>query len=229
MAFVLAFLAGLSFSGHCALMCGVFPIALAGGRPGRRRTVLLQGVYLAGKTWAYVFLGVVAALLGLRARAFGLPVGILAAVLLVLAGVAGLVPPAAAPGLRRVLRLGPLCDGVGAMLRDPRPATALLAGIVNGFVPCAAVYAMLAYAAGLGSIPGAAATMLGFGLGTAPALAVAGLAGRALRRQLSSRPTARLALRAAAWAPIVLGLLTLARVLGPAHAHLGNVATAIAR
>ena len=221
----LAFLAGLAFSGHCALMCGAFPAALqggAGGTGGSRlgRTVALQLLYHAGKTWAYVLLGVAAAVAGAHLQSLRLPLGIGAGTLLIVTGATRLLPPSTLPGFRRFLLAAPLCEAIAGMLRGPRPLFAFVIGIFNGFVPCGAVYAMLLHAAALGSVPEAGLSMLCFGLGTVPALLFVGLAARFVRIRVAAPPSAVRLARAAAWAPIVLGALTLWRTLGAAHSHL---------
>jgi len=227
---VLAFLTGLAFSGHCVLMCGAFPAALRGdtaGAGGSRRSgrdVALQFLYHAGKTWAYVLLGVAAALAGTRLQSLRLPLGVGAGALLIVTGASRLLPPSALPGVRRLLLAAPLCEALGAILRGPRPFSALVVGIFNGFVPCGAVYAMLLNAAALGSAGEAALSMLCFGLGTVPALLLVGLAAHFVRARIAARPSALRLARAAAWAPIALGVLTLWRTLGAAHAHLPAVA-----
>lgn len=227
---VLAFLAGLAFSGHCALMCGAFPVALQGGardtgprRPGRR--IVLPALYLAGKTWAYVLLGAAAGIAGARLQSLRVPLGIAAGGLLLLAGTARLLPGwrsfgSLPPGLRRLVLAAPLCDAIGGLLRSPGPRAALVVGIFNGFVPCGAVYAMLLHAAALGSAREAGLSMLWFGLGTAPALLLIGVAAGAARARLAASPAAGRLARAAAWAPIVLGVLTLWRTFGGMQSHL---------
>ncbi|MBI1950212.1 MAG: sulfite exporter TauE/SafE family protein [Acidobacteria bacterium] len=223
---VLALLTGLAFSGHCVLMCGAFPAALKGdtaGASGSRRpgrNVALQLLYHAGKTWAYVLLGVAAALAGARLQSLRLPLGVGAGALLIVAGASRLLPSSALPGVRRLLLAAPLCEAIAAMLRGPRPFYAFVVGIFNGFVPCGAVYAMLLHAAALGSLPAAGLSMLCFGLGTVPALLLVGLAAQFVRARIAARPAALRLARAAAWAPIALGVLTLWRTLGDAHAHL---------
>jgi sulfite exporter TauE/SafE len=59
-------------------------------------------------------------------------------------------------------------------------AAALLGGL-NGVLPCGLVYIGCAAAAAAGTVSGGVATMLAFGLGTAPMLLSIGLAGRAFR------------------------------------------------
>ena len=83
----------------------------------------------------------------------------------------------------------------------------LLLGALWGWIPCGLVYGTLATAMASGSAGGGALIMLGFGLGTMPAMFAAGTAAAPLRR-LAARPKARLAAGAVV---VVLGLIGLAR------------------
>ena len=97
--------------------------------------------------------------------------------------------------------------------RFPRTAT-VVAGMANGLVPCGLVYAAALAAAGWGSFAGACATMIGFGLGTLPALAVVSLSSAALPQRL--RPAMQ------KLAPVVLALaaaLLLLRTFAPVPHH----------
>jgi hypothetical protein len=210
---------GLAFSGHCAGMCGLFPVALRAGAAPARRAALLQALYHAGRITTYMFLGVLAAAAGLRLEWLQRPLGIAAGVLLIAVGLATLLPAATAPRLARLLGGSPLCGMLGGLLRDPRPAAALSVGVFNGFVPCGLVYAMAAHAGTLGSIPAAAAGMAAFGLGTVPVLAAIGLSARMLGRTGSRAAWAPRLLRASGLLAVTLGIMTLVRVAMPAASH----------
>jgi sulfite exporter TauE/SafE len=73
-------------------------------------------------------------------------------------------------------------------------------GALWGWIPCGLVYGTLATAMSSGSVEGGALIMLGFGLGTLPAMFMAGAAAVPLR-QLAQRPRVRLAAGA-----IVIGM-----------------------
>jgi sulfite exporter TauE/SafE len=61
------------------------------------------------------------------------------------------------------------------MLRVPPPARRLIGGLAWGLLPCGMVYGALLFALFAGTIAGGALVMLGFGLGTLPALIAANL------------------------------------------------------
>ena len=80
-------------------------------------------------------------------------------------------------------------DGIAAIsatLRLPPPAALFISGTVWGFLPCAMVYATLFYAMLSGSWLGGAIVMLGFGIGTLPALVAAGMGLATLRHRATS-------------------------------------------
>jgi sulfite exporter TauE/SafE len=220
MRYLLMLLSGLAFSGHCVGMCGLFPAALGGA--GGRRAARPHGAYHAGRIATYAFLGVLAAAAGLRLQWLQRPLGVAAGVLLIAVGAAAIAPAAAPRWLVRLARGSPLCGLLAGLLRDGRPVAALSAGVFNGFVPCALVYAMAAHAATLGSIPAAALGMAAFGLGTVPALAAAGVSLRLAAAGAARLPWAPAALRAAGLVTVALGVLTLWRAAASGASHLGH-------
>ena len=158
----LAFLAGLAGAGHCWTMCGsvVGAVFLVGG--GQR--LYPHFAYHGSRVLTYTLLGALAAgigqavvLTGGAGRAQGL-LYIGAGMLVVLAGarVAGLLP---LPALL-----------AGKTPRWPWP----VAGFRNGLMPCALVFSLTLKAATAPSIATGAAWLFAFGLGTVPAMLLAG-------------------------------------------------------
>ncbi len=157
----IAFLAGLAGAGHCWAMCG----GLVGGAfltLADPRRALPHLAYHGGRVLAYTLLGMLAAALGQAivlsggvGRAQGVLYGV-AGVLVVLAGarVAGWLPLPALFAGRTV----------------PFP----LAGFFNGLMPCALVFSLTLKAATAPSIASGAAWLFAFGLGTVPAMGLAG-------------------------------------------------------
>jgi sulfite exporter TauE/SafE len=219
---LLVFLAGLTFSGHCLAMCGPFPAALRTAARSPAQTAGLQLLYHLGKITTYLFLGVLAASAGLRLDRFQRPFGLAAGALLLIAGAAALAPAGVSPRLARWLLPPPLCNAVASLIRDGRPASALTVGLVNGFLPCPLVYGMLAYVATLGSLPRAALSMIAFGLGTVPALALLGLSARFLRGAAGGLLAPSRLARLSGLATALLGCLAIWRALtgdDPSHLH----------
>ncbi|MEE9219283.1 MAG: sulfite exporter TauE/SafE family protein [Acidobacteriota bacterium] len=217
----LIFLVALGFSGHCVGMCGLFPAALRTGAGSGGRAAGLQLLYHAGKISTYMFLGVLAAAAGLRLEPWGRSLALAAGSVLIVVGLATLAPRNLWPRLVQWLRGSPLCWILSGLLREARPLSAFSVGIFNGFVPCGLVYAMLAYVATLGSIERAALAMLSFGLGTLPALGLAGIVAHRLHLRLASGATAARLVQLSGLLTVLLGVLTLVRALarnGP-HFH----------
>ncbi len=214
-ALVAALLAGLVGSPHCMGMCGGFAAACA--RP-------LRGAALwhAGRLATYAALGALAGALGGGVPGPAWVPAALAVPLLLWfsASLAGLVPagPARVPGLAR---LG------AALARRDGSGWRFLLGLATGLLPCGMVYAALALAVAAGSAAGGAATMIVFGLGTVPALALlaAGVRALALRTVWSRRALAVLVL--------VAGLFSVGMRLRPGagrgHMHEGATPTAPAQ
>jgi uncharacterized protein len=185
-----ALLLGLAAGGHCLVMCGGIAAALglatAPGRNGRPRALYVVG-YQVGRVLAYAL---VALALG---GAFGALAGAFAteAVQRTLRIVAALALVAAA-----LVAFGRLRDvGAGFVGRRIWPKLAPLGrkllpvtslpravgfGMVWGFMPCGFVYTVLTLATLQLDAWRAAATMLMFGLGTAPAMLAAVFGARSL-------------------------------------------------
>jgi len=199
-----AFLLGLAGSLHCVLMCGPLVLAI---NAARRSNTAHSVAYHGGRLLTYCSLGAISGLLGagLVFAGFQRWLSIAAGVLILLAaltafherwtGFAGKMVFAAKSKFGRLLQN----RAVGA--------TALLGGL-NGLLPCGMVYIACAAAAAAGTITGGIATMLAFGLGTAPMMLSIGFAGRLFRW---NNP---LLLRKVTMAStVVVGLLLIARGL----------------
>ncbi len=189
-----AALAGLVGSPHCVGMCGGFAVAVG----DTARSTL---AWTAGRLGTY-------AVLGALAGAFGniLPGplwlgNVVAAALLVWFAVrlAG-----GAPALPSGRFTAPITRVAGRLMRRSDSASRFLFGATNGLLPCGLVYAALAFPVAVADPVWGALSMVAFGLGTAPALAVASLG---LRRVTARSLTARRVLAAGV---LLLGLGSLA-------------------
>ncbi len=167
---IAAFLLGLAGSLHCAVMCG--PLLLAVNM-ARRQNPAQNFSYHAGRIGVYLALGAISGLIGGAV--------VLAGFQRWLSLAAGIVVLAAAclstrPG-KLVLAVKTRFSRL--LTRRTFGASALLGGL-NGLLPCGLVYMACATAAAAGSVRGGIATMLAFGLGTAPMLLSIAIAGRTL-------------------------------------------------
>jgi uncharacterized protein len=225
--FLTALLAGLFGSGHCLGMCGGIAAAL-GTVPGGRR--LQAPLYHAGRLTSYATAGAIAGALG-GAAGFALSVSSWGAVLrlgtalvVIIIGLdISLGAGAATYWLRAPERWGGklwrrLVPARRVPLPSSPPARALLLGLLWGWLPCGLVYSVLLAAALAGNAAGGALTMLGFGLGTLPAMSALTYAGRWLPRRdgLAARLLGALLVACGLWtAAAPVAVLTGA----PLHQH----------
>jgi len=211
-----AFVAGAAGSVHCLAMCGGLSGALgmrarrsgAGAGKAFAHTV----TYQAGRISSYCIAGALVGAFGglLQSAADFNRVAaisrVVAGVVLVLAAVGVLfewrpLRPMEILGGRVWSRMAPLARSIPSSgLRG-----ALLLGMVWGWLPCGLIYSMLLVAALAGGAAQGAATMLSFGIGTAPTVVAA-----ALLSGLASRAAMTRGLNVAAGSLLLLfGLLTM--------------------
>lgn len=227
-----AFLVGLLGSTHCLGMCGGIVSALTFNLSDNvRRSTLRLFPYLlaynAGRIASYMVAGAMAgafsaALFGLApptvvGRAVnGVSGGFMIALGLYLAGWW--------PGLQWLEKWGGILwkriEPIGRKLLPVKhPLTALVFGMVWGWLPCGMVYAALAWSLSSGSAVQGATLMLAFGIGTLPMLLVVGAAAEGLRNFVR-HPWVR---RVAGLLVIAFGLAMLLQLGGHAghagHAH----------
>jgi len=227
-----AFAAGFFGSTHCLAMCGAVVVLLEGQGGAATGGLPRRLLYNAGRLGFYVLLGAAAgASGGLLSAPFGaglLLLRVVAAALILAVGLNLLCDWQAlrfleAAGARLWQRIAPLARHV---LPVSSPATALAAGFLWGALPCGLVYSAVAMAATSGGAAAGGLVMLVFGLGTVPALLLAGASAARVSRW-RRRPGLR---RVAGGLMIVIGLLaawTAVRHAQPPHgAHAAVAATA---
>ena len=147
------FAIGLLTSLHCVGMCGAINLSASSTR---RRAV----AYNTGRIACYTLVGCAAGALG---AAFSIDRTLLSALVLV-ASVVMLVAGLSIGGLVSLPEV-PCASRALA-----RPGSALAVGFFNGFMPCAPLLAMQAYAVSTGGPLEGGAAMLLFGLGTLPVM-----------------------------------------------------------
>lgn len=214
-------LLGAAGSVHCLAMCGPLVLALrvgvGAGRGGDGSTGLKAresiSLYHGARIATYAAAGVIAGFAGqaLALANLGRALSVAAGLSLIVLALrrAGLSIGAGAGAGGRVTRVLSRVMAGARRRAEGRPIAGLLAaGAINALLPCGLVYAALAAAAAMGSMPAAAAFMVSFGLGTLPALAAAPLLAGSVPASVRSR--LRLAVPAALAA---VGVLLIARGL----------------
>ena len=173
---------------HCVGMCGPLVAAFAvarqravGSAAGDLATPLV--LYQLGRILTYVAIGAAAGALGTAVRvavvgrgwqgSMSVAVGLL--VIAMGLGLAGWLPVVghAAQGRSPLTRR--VSAGIRRLVAHPHPGAPLALGLLNGLLPCGAVYAMAGLSAVSGDPLRGAGLMLVFGLGTLPAMLAAGL------------------------------------------------------
>ena len=192
------FLAGFASSLHCVGMCGGIAASLTmtlspSAKPlDRVRTLMLAQ---AGRILAYALAGALLAALGSQVY-FGFDraeahvvLRWAAALVMVYIGLSVLGWAPSLSGLDRIGRT--LQAGIGQRMGGRiQAASPVLAGLVWGMLPCGMVYATLLYALLSGSALSGFLIMLGFGLGTLPAVTAAAL-GLSRFQALAGTPSLR--------------------------------------
>jgi len=166
---VSAFLMGMLGSLHCLGMCG--PIALVVEGKGARSTVSRRLLYNGGRVITYTVLGSIGGAIGTVVFISGLQQGMSVVIgVVMVVTVSGL-------GLTKTGSFGALAgiifkvkNSLGSVLKKRGPWSALVAGILNGFLPCGLVYMAVAVSLTSHSIFQGALYMAVFGAGTVPAL-----------------------------------------------------------
>ena len=232
--YALLFVAGFAGSFHCIGMCGGFACALGPDGRGAGATSLRHLLYNTGRLSTYCFLGGLAGALGQVICTALAPGTQRAAPLLsasldfgqralaVMAGLLMIIMALSFFGLRGRYRVAggfggsTLVVSLRSLLGRRGFATPLALGVLNGFLPCPLVYAMIAQSASTFDVLSGCLTMAAFGLGTFPAMLAMGGVGRLLAPSWRQR-----GVRLAGGFILVLGLVTLSRGIMPMMAGHG--------
>lgn len=217
--YLVLLLMGLLGTGHCIGMCGPFVLAASAGGGGVAGVVSRNLAYQLGKTLTYVFLAVLFSLVGGWVGGQGaLPwlqntMSVVVGLGMIALGLAYALEVRLSAGALRWVDGSRWCGAVGAVLRAPTWWRSMLIGWLNGFLPCGLSLMALVYAAGFGSVAGAAAGAALFGAATLPGLLLVALFGMKLlqthRRRL---------LRLAGATLVAMGAITIVRGVPAIHA-----------
>lgn len=224
----LAFLMGFLGSLHCAVMCGPIVLALPLSKNNRWQHVFQILLYQLGRISIYAVLGAFVGLIGdafhvfAKQEVISLIVGILLVTFTLLQWSGGYISFFQKIQAKMVKPLSKLMGKVFNF-----PMWGLLAGMLNGLIPCGMVYLALATALNSSGSQSAAYFMLLFGLGTTPLMLAISLSGIYLKRYFRFNSQ-----KLIPWFAIFLGALFILRAanlnipfLSPqTHSAYGNTA-----
>ncbi|SIN86053.1 sulfite exporter TauE/SafE family protein [Salinivibrio sp. ES.052] len=181
--FIGAFVIGLLGAGHCLGMCGGVAAAMSLGIPAGRAKWPYIILYNLGRITSYtiagtVIGGTVASLLAFSDLTHHLAILRLIAAMMMLLLAAYMAR--VWNGLSYIEKVGSklwrYISPLSSKLMPLRSAVyAYPFGLVWGWLPCGLVYSALSWAAVAGSASGGGLVMLGFGLGTLPAMLTVGV------------------------------------------------------
>ena len=185
LSFTSAFIIGLLGTTHCLVMCGGLASSLSLGGSGKANSLLGLFSYNLGRIASYCAAGALLGLLGATIQQTEIAFALrwIAGLLLISMG---LYIAQWWFGLTKLEQAGSLLWKQIAPLLKPfmpadTPFKALVLGIGWGWLPCGLVYSTLIWSSAAGSVAESTLLMLGFGLGTLPAMLATGLLAKQLR------------------------------------------------
>ncbi len=205
--YTLAFVAGVLGSGHCLGMCG----ALVSGyfmKSGGSRSYLPYFAYQLTRIFVYTLVGFAAAALGfvlVSSGMFGkiqsmLQMAIGGVVIVLALGILGWIP---FQGSVRLIPMTVLRKGYATASQKGPLLGAMIAGFLNGLMPCPLTFAMAVKATTAATVAEGGALMATFGAGTLPTMLLVSVAFGKLGAKVRG-----LMLKAAAVIMIFMGLNT---------------------
>lgn len=202
---------GLASSLHCVGMCG--PIAFSLGiNPENKLDFTIRNLtYQFGRVTTYTLLGGLLGIIGYGVSFAGLqnPLSIAVGVMIILMALLPKNLGADNLGIKPFSKLMyKIKIGLGKFIRRKNYSSLYITGLLNGLLPCGAVYAALTGSMAMGSVPGGAIFMAFFGLGTIPLMFASVVAGNVVSLQ-----TRQKILKFLPYLMIVLGILFILRGL----------------
>lgn len=209
--FIVGLVLGLASSLHCVGMCG--PIAFSLGlNPQNKIDFTFRNLtYQLGRVTTYSFLGAILGIIGTGISFAGLqnPLSIVVGTMMILIALLPKNLGTQNLGMKPFARLMyNLKSGLGKFLRRKNYSSLYITGLLNGLLPCGAVYAALTGSMAMGSVGGSVLFMVCFGLGTIPLMFASVLAGNAVSIQ-----TRQKILKFLPYLMILLGILFILRGL----------------
>lgn len=178
--YTLALVAGILGSGHCLGMCG----ALVSGyfmKAGGSRSYLPYFAYQLTRIFVYTLIGFAAAALGfvlVSSGMFGkiqsiLQMAIGTVVIVLAMGILGWIP---FQGSVKLIPMNVLRKGYATASQKGPVLGAMIAGFLNGLMPCPLTFAMAVKATTAATVVEGGALMLAFGAGTLPTMLLVSVA-----------------------------------------------------
>lgn len=202
---------GLASSLHCVGMCG--PIAFSLGiNPENKLDFTLRNLtYQFGRVTTYTLLGALLGIIGYGVSFAGLqnPLSIAVGIMMILMA---LIPKRTGIDYFGVQTFSSLMfkvkSGLAKFLRRKNFTSLYITGLLNGLLPCGAVYAALTASVAMGDVAGGAVFMFFFGLGTIPLMFASVVVGNVVSLQ-----TRHKILKFIPYMMVLLGILFILRGL----------------
>ena len=206
-----ALVLGVASGFHCVGMCGPLALSMGFSKKQALRFQLENLSYNIGRVCTYTILGAVVGLVGegFHLAGFQQFLTIFAGAMLLLLALSSFSRgdlTARIPMLNAVLVKVKV--NLGRQLQKAGIGSRFVTGLLNGLLPCGAVYMALTASLAMGSVPGGAAYMSLFGLGTIPLMFLVVAAGNMVSQSLRNAM-----LKAVPAVMLVLGILFILRGL----------------
>jgi sulfite exporter TauE/SafE len=173
MEIVAGFVFGFAGSLHCIGMCGPIILALPVGERSVSQFTISRFVYHFGRVLTYALMGIMAGMLGGRILfpVFQQNLSIVAGGVIILSLIVRRLRGRVTPRIPGLARLGQeLQRAIADLLRERSLPSMFALGMANGLLPCGFVYVAMTAAAVTADPLGGSIFMVGFGLGTVPAM-----------------------------------------------------------
>src|SRR5690554_1021181 len=181
----LAFFMGFFGSLHCVAMCGPLVLALPASGRSAGMIIFNRVIYQVGRILTYGLLGLLLGFIGnsIAVKGWQQAISLITGTFLVGMGLFNLFSNQF-PGIIRTQQkfMQPVIRKMGYWLY--RPVGSLMAGVLNGLLPCGMVYMALAAALNADSVLGGGSFMVLFGLGTFPMMIAVSLLGSVVKSRI---------------------------------------------
>lgn len=165
------FMIGILGSLHCVGMCGPLAMALPISQKKGINKIFGAILYNLGRAITYATMGLVLGFLGVGAKIYGLQqwTSIVLGIIMILSvALSSVFSMKAWVQKLSFKNAGFIQRGISKRLKDAKPTTLFIIGILNGLLPCGLVYIAISGALVSPSLTNSVLFMFLFGLGTLP-------------------------------------------------------------